>query len=51
MFKDAQTIDALIAQLIGFGSKCWDSNGVFDSELASKATDAGIARMKELLNG
>lgn len=39
MFKDAQTVDALIAQLIGFGSKCWKGD-VFDSELASKGTDA-----------
>lgn len=50
LFADAGDRDALLTQLAGYASLCWDPKpaGVFDPEQAMVGVHAALARLAEL---
>lgn len=51
LFAEAPDVRALIHQIIGAGSMCWENlgwAGVFDSELAAQIAENALSRLDEL---
>lgn len=51
LFHDAEDIPALIYQLVGAGSTCWENlsgTGVFQDEKAKKFAEDALIRLEEL---